>query len=65
MNGLEQVKQYATLAGDEYRAGDLVDIRQLGRAEVMEVLPGGMLRIRTADRCPVLIRAAVCRRVQR
>ena len=49
---------------DEYRAGDLVDIRQLGRAEVMEVLPGGMLRIRTADRCPVLIRAAVCRKVK-
>ena len=65
MNGLEQVNHYARLAGDEFKPGDLVDIRQLGRAEVLAVLPGGMLRIRTADRCPVLIRAAVCRRVQR
>ena len=64
MNGLEQVNHYARLAGDEFKPGDLVDIRQLGRCEVLAILPDGLLRIRTADRCPVLIRAAVCRKVK-
>ena len=64
MNGLEQVNHYARLAGDEFKPGDLVDIRQLGRCEILAVLPDGLLRIRTSDRCPVLIRAAVCRRVK-
>lgn len=65
MNGLEQVKRYAALAGEQFRPGDLVDIRELGRAEVLEVLPDGLLRLRTAQRCPVLVRAAVCRKVPR
>jgi len=64
-NGLEQVQAYSALMGNQFRPGDLVDIRTLGRAEVLEVLPGGMLKVRTAERCAVLIRAAVCRRVQR
>ena len=63
MNGLEQTQAYAALAGDQFRPGDLVDIRTLGRAEVMEVMPAGVLKVRTAARCPVLIRAAVCRKV--
>lgn len=62
-NGLEQVRQYAELAGEQFNPGDLVDIRTLGRAEVIEVLAGGMLKVRTAKRCPVLIREAVCRKV--
>ena len=62
-NGRLQVEQYAALARSGFKPGDLVDIRTLGRAEVLEVLPGGMLRIRTADRSPVLVRAAVCRKV--
>lgn len=65
MNGLEQVKAYARLNGDDFKAGDLVDIRTLGRAEVIEVMTKGMLKVRTAARCPVLIRAAVCRKVER
>ena len=63
MNGLEQTKAYAALAGEQFRTGDLVDVRQLGRCEVLEALPDGMLRLRTSERCPVIIRAAVCRRV--
>ena len=63
MNGMQQVKAYARLAGKRFKPGDLVDIRTLGRAEVMAVLPDGMLRVRTASRCPVLIRAAECRMV--
>jgi len=64
MNGREQVMQYAALAGIQFNPGDLVDIRTLGSAEVLDVLPGGMLRVRTADRCPVLVKAIVCRRVR-
>jgi len=62
-NGLEQVKQYAALAGNQFNPGDLVDIRQIGRAEVIEVLPEGMLRVRTAERCSVLVKQFVCRKV--
>lgn len=62
MDGKQQTEALARLA-NPWRAGDLVDIRTLGRAEVVEVLDGGMLKVRTAARCPVLIRAAVCRRV--
>ena len=65
MDGKQQTEAYAALAGDQFRPGDLVDIRTLGRAEVIEVLPAGVLKVRTAARCPVLIRAAVCRRVPR
>lgn len=63
-NGLEQVNQYAALMGEEFQPGDLVDIRELGRSEVLEVLPGSMLKVRTATRCPVLVKAIVCRRVR-
>jgi len=62
-NGLEQVKQYAALAGNQFNPGDLVDIRQIGRAEVIEVLADGVLKVRTAQRCPVLVKAIVCRKV--
>jgi len=63
MNGMQQVKAYAALMGDRFEPGDLVDIRTLGRAEVIEVKPDGILKVRTAQRCPVLIRAAVCKKV--
>ena len=63
MDGKQQTAAYAALAGQQFRTGDLVDVRQLGRCEVMEALPDGMLRLRTSERCPVLIRAAVCRKV--
>lgn len=62
-NGLEQVRQYAGLAEEGFNPGDLMDIRTLGRAEVIEVLAGGMLKVRTAQRCPVLVKATVCRKV--
>lgn len=64
MNGLEQVKAYARLHGDELKPGDLVDVRQLGRCEVLAVLPDGMARIRTAERCPVLVKRFICERVR-
>ena len=64
MNGRIQVEQYAALAGNQFRPGDLVDVRQLGRCEVLEALPDGVVRIRTAERCPVLVKAIVCRRVK-
>jgi len=68
MNGREQTEAYARLYTPDqlagYRVGDLVDIKQLGRAEVIAVLPQGMLRVRTADRCSVLVKAIVCRRVR-
>lgn len=63
MDGTQQVRAYAALAGEQFQPGDLVDIRTLGRAEVIEVKPDGVLSVRTAERCPVLIRAAVCRKV--
>mgnify|MGYP005877808585 FL=1 len=63
MNGREQAEALARLA-NPWRAGDLVDIRTLGRAEVIEVLPGGMLKVRTAARCPVLIKAVACQKVR-
>lgn len=63
-NGLEQVTQYAALMGEQFQPGDLVDIRELGRSEVLEVLPDSMLKVRTATRCPVLVKAIVCRRVR-
>lgn len=63
MNGLEQVKAYARLNDNDFKPGDLVDVRQLGRCEVLEVMPDGMLRLRTSERCPVLVKAVVCRRV--
>lgn len=63
-NGMEQVRQYAALMGKGLNPGDLVDIRTLGRAEVIEVLPDGVLKVRTASRCPVLVRALVCRKVR-
>lgn len=62
MNGRQQTEALARLA-NPWRAGDLVDIRTLGRAEVIEVLPEGMLKVRTAQRCPVVVKAVVCRRV--
>ena len=65
MDGKMQVERYAALAGEQFRTGDLVDVRQLGRCEVMEALPDGMLRLRTSERCPVLVKAVVCRRVPR
>jgi len=63
-NGRKQVEQYAALAGIQFNPGDLVDIKQLGRAEVLEVLPGGTLKVRTAERCSVLVKAIVCRKVR-
>ena len=63
MNGRIQVERYAALAGNQYKTGDLVDVRQLGRCEVLAVLPDGMLRLRTSERCPVLVKAAICRKV--
>ncbi len=62
MNGRQQVQLYAQLAST-IQPGCLVEIRQLGRAEVLEVLPEGMLKVRTANRCPVLVKASVCRLV--
>jgi len=64
MNGKMQVEQYARLAGDLFTPGDLVDVRQLGRCEVLEVLPDAVLKLRTAERCPVLVRTAICERVR-
>ena len=61
MDGKQQTDTYAALAGELFMPGDLVDIRTLGRAEVQAVLPGGMLRVRTAQRCPVMVRAADCK----
>jgi len=64
MNGLEQVKAYARLRGDELQPGELVDVRQLGRCEVLAVLPEGMVRLRTAERCPVIVKRVICERVR-
>jgi len=63
-NGRKQVEQYAALAGIHFNPGDLVDIKQLGRAEVLEALPGGMLKVRTAEKCSVLVKQFVCRKVR-
>jgi len=64
MDGRTQVEQYARLAGDKFKPGDLCDVRQLGRCEILEALPDGVLKLRTAERCPVLVRAAICERVR-
>ncbi len=66
LNGRQQAEALARLANPEpgFKSGDLVDIRTLGRAEVLAVLPGGLLRIRTANRCPVEVKAFICERVR-
>lgn len=62
-DGRQQAEAYAKLSQPAIQPGDLVDC-PLGRAEVMEVLPGAMLKLRTSDRCPVMVKRYICQKVR-
>lgn len=51
MNGREQVAQYRQLWQPEelagFRIGEMVDCPNLGRVEVVELLPPSLLKVRT------------------
>ena len=64
MNGKKQVQQYARLGGYVFKPGDLVDVKQLGRCEVIAVMPDGFIQLRTQQRCPVLVKRSICERVR-
>lgn len=49
----------------DFQSGDLVDVQSFGRAEVVEALPGGMLRVRVANRATFQVRESICRRVEK
>lgn len=59
--GQTQVAAMTKLAGEAFKAGDLVDINGLGRGQVTAVEAAGWLRVRTSLNDTISIRAALCR----
>ena len=55
MNGKQQAEAMARLAGNQFKAGDLVDLPALGRCQVTGISASGKVTVLTANGQTILV----------